>query len=100
MLLAVSDAGTCSLGLQLLLGSSSSRQGAGLLVLGATVSAEECQLVNQAYPGDQVEDPHRCRVDSLRGGGWPDDGYSWHPRPGGLETRSECSAVVMGQGWL
>ena len=92
MLLAASDASTCGRGLQLLLVSSSSRQGAGLLVFGATVFAEECQPVNQAYPGDQVEDPHRCRVDGLRGGGWP----VRRPRPGGPEARPSVAGLVIG----
>ena len=53
--------------------------GGQLFVVEAPVSAEECQLVNQAYPGDRVEDPHRCRVDGLRGGGWPDVGQFLAP---------------------
>ena len=47
-----------------------------------------------ASPGDapRGEDPHRTRVDGLRGGGLP----AWRPRPGGLEARPSEAGLVIG----
>ena len=37
------------------------------------------------------EDPHRTRVDGLRGGGLP----AWRPRPGGPEARPSVAGLVI-----
>ena len=84
--------------------------GDGLLVhevysCGLPAGWQRCLSPGDASSGSYLtcgfggEDPHRCRVESLRGGEWP----VWRPRPGGLDARprvagysdpSKCWAVI------